>query len=511
LIMLLAISVVCLSLVVHPQWSKREHLRYPVATFAAALMGATDDEDGRPVFTRRLFWIGLGVILAIHIVNGMTTWGIWRFRIPLRFSFWPIAQTWPEVARVPRINQLLSVAIYPTAVAIGFMLSSQVSFSLGIGPPVLAVISGVLLSVGVDMSSDHVTGGLINYQLFGSYLALALLGIYTGRKYYGHVLAHAVTFRRRSDSNATAAWACRIGLLATAATVALLISLGLDWPLAVAMVGMTLMMFLVMARINAESGLFYCQPFWQPVTIFLGLFGLSALGPKMVAILAMLGAVLTIDPRECLMPFVVNALKMCESVKVRPSRVGVVSVVAVGVALAVALPVGLWANYNYGIFGRDRWAAEVVPEKTYGIVEKTVATMTEDQLAASVEMGSWERIKAMRPNRLLIRAAGVGFLLVLVGSALRLRYARFPLHPVLFLVWGTGPIGHFSHSFLLGWLIKSVVTRYGGGQAIYRRATWLMFGVIAGDLLGGLIWMAAGAVYSTVTGYDPPVYRTFPG
>ena len=80
----------------------------------------------------------------------------------------------------------------------------------------------------------------------------------------------------------------------------------------------------------------------------------------------------------------------------------------------------------------------------------------------------------------------------------------------MFLVWGTYPLGLFSHSFLLGWLIKSAVLKYGGGQPVYRKATDFMFGAVAGDLLGGVIFMAVGVLYYAVTGFAPPEYRIFP-
>ena len=102
-------------------------------------------------------------------------------------------------------------------------------------------------------------------------------------------------------------------------------------------------------------------------------------------------------------------------------------------------------------------------------------------------------------------------MLVLVVSALRLRFARFPLHPILFLVWGTGPLRQFCHSFLLGWMVKALLMQYGGGDRTYQQAKRFMFGVVAGDLLGGLIFMIAGAIYYAQTGYLPEEYRVFPG
>jgi len=82
---------------------------------------------------------------------------------------------------------------------------------------------------------------------------------------------------------------------------------------------------------------------------------------------------------------------------------------------------------------------------------------------------------------------------------------------VMFLVWRTYPIANFSHSFLLGWLIKAAVTKFGGGKA-YHRTVPLMIGVIAGDLLGGLIFNVHGVLHYFAVGAKlPSIYRIFPG
>jgi hypothetical protein len=48
------------------------------------------------------------------------------------------------------------------------------------------------------------------------------------------------------------------------------------------------------------------------------------------------------------------------------------------------------------------------------------------------------------------------------------------------------------------------VTKYGG-MGLYQRLKPLMFGLIAGDMLGGVTASAIGAAYYFATG-KPPVY-----
>ncbi|MBT7165827.1 MAG: hypothetical protein HN904_23810, partial [Victivallales bacterium] len=95
-------------------------------------------------------------------------------------------------------------------------------------------------------------------------------------------------------------------------------------------------------------------------------------------------------------------------------------------------------------------------------------------------------------------------------SAGRLRFAKWPLHPVLFLVW-SGYAGYMmAWSFLAGCFLKFVVCRYGGAQS-YQKVKPLMFGLIAGDMVAGLAVIVMGFVYYRYTGELPKTYWVLPG
>jgi hypothetical protein len=367
-----------------------------------------------------------------------------------------------------------------------------------------------LLLNGVDITSDWMTGGMMNWQLFGSYLGIAILLLYIGRRHYWQVLKQAIVFRRQQGVEGYAAWACRLLLLSVAGLVILLSCLGLDWPFALGGVLLMLLLFLVIARMNAESGLFFVQANWQPISVLIGLFGGYAMGPQAIVIIGLLTVILTLDPRECLMPFVVNGLKMCENTGVRPARVGGGAVVAFAIAMAVAVPVVFWANYNYSDPQKDAWAYQNMPKFTYDAAERIMQDLSSrNQLEQSLALGTWDRLMSTHPDPRFLWSAGVGLALALSFSLLRLRFTWWPLHPIIFLVWGTYPMANFSHSFLLGWFIKVLVTKFGGGRT-YRQVMGLMFGIIAGDMLGGLTFQIVGASYYAVMGLDPKSYMIFP-
>ncbi|HAU36922.1 MAG TPA: hypothetical protein DCX07_04310 [Phycisphaerales bacterium] len=515
LIVLMNVGVLCLALVVHRQWSAWERLRYPVADFATAL---TSQAGNGSLLRNRLFWFGLGTIFTIHLINGLHVWyPDHMVQIPLQVDMSQIAQKWPQFGRAPYCWNLLRPIFYPTVVAFAFFLASDVSFSLGVTQLLFVPLMAGLIVAGVNTRTDWMTGGTISSQLAGSYLGLGLILLYVGRRYYANALKAALTFRRQEGVESYAAWALRVFLLCAAGMVLWLVfRTSLPWPFAVLVVLSLFLMFLVMSRLIAETGLIYMQPSWQPLAVLIGLFGWEALGPQVVIVAGLICAVLTIDPREALMPFVANALKLGENTQVRPGRLGWVMAVVFLVGLAVAVPVVLGSNYARGYPLMDYWANNMVPRFTYNAVSNQMDQLRNaGLLEQSMNYTTWERVRAAWPlqaeQKSFLAWGGLGLLLVLVASYLRLRFTWWPIHPVLFLAWGTAPLARFSHSFLLGWLIKTFVTGLGGGKK-YRQLQPLMIGVIGGDLLGGLLWMAVGAAYYGVTGNIPTAnYMIFPG
>ncbi|MBS3733480.1 MAG: hypothetical protein KGY99_00955 [Phycisphaerae bacterium] len=512
LIVLTAVCVICLSLIVHSQWAYRERLRYPIALVASTMMAREPGRALGGIYRNRVFWLGLGAVFCLHVVNGLASlYPDKMIQIPLQFDFTQITQTWPKLGSAPKSSYLFKPQIYLTVVAFAFFLAADVSFSLGISHILFVLVGAALYVANVPIRESYMINDTQNYQLFGSYLGIGILLLYMGRRYYWDVLRGALTTRRKGDTGAGAVWACRILIVTMVVMTVILKALGLDLLMSLLVVFLILLMFLVMGRINAETGMFFIQPYWQPVGILIGLFGMAALGPNIVIIVALICTVLTVDPRESLMPFILNGLKMCDDKKLRPPRIAWASGAAYVLALAAAVIFVFWASYNLGGPKKDGWAFSSVPRLPLETTSKVVTDLEEkQQLEVAEGYNSWDRITNLNPKPEFLWAAGIGLALVAAAGLLRLRFTWWPLHPVLFLVWGTYPIAHFSHSFLLGWFIKAGVTHFGGGRA-HRKFAPLMVGVIAGDLLGGLLWMIHGAIhYARVEQLLDKPYMVFP-
>ena len=88
-------------------------------------------------------------------------------------------------------------------------------------------------------------------------------------------------------------------------------------------------------------------------------------------------------------------------------------------------------------------------------------------------------------NGIIAICAGTVFAFFL--GAMRLRFWWWPFHPIGYIAancWGM----HWNYMpFFIGWLVKSLVIRYGGLR-LYRATVPLAIGLIVGDLLNQGIW-----------------------
>jgi hypothetical protein len=300
-----------------------------------------------------------------------------------------------------------------------------------------------------------------------------------------------------------AAWGARVFLLGSALFAVQLTVVGLAWYLAALYTLGAVMIFTVISRVVSETGVFFIHAYHFPCVLLWGFLGAKALGPRAMLIMFMVTALLLIDPRESVMPFFVQALKLVDLNKVKVGKTACWGAVALLVGFAVAVPVTLYWHYDKGSGtvgdGWTRGVPRMAFDATVRAAEKLEA---QGNLKEAGKLSGWAWVRSLTPNKPCVLAFGISLGLVLSFAAARLRFPRWPFHPVMFLILGTFQSRTLAFSFLLGCLIKVLVTKYGGASG-YQRLKPLMIGVIAGDMLGGLTPMLIGAVYWLVTG-DPP-------
>jgi hypothetical protein len=509
----LALASLSLAFIVHPQWSKRELLPYPIARFL------TEASERNPKFRlpevarSRLFWLGAGLLFSLHLLNGLHAWFDWVPEIPRKYDFGALQEILPNVRRVAGSWGFFYPTFYPSVIAFSFFMATQVSFSLGISQILFFALGALMLSYGSQLETGNLEAKASNLMRFGSYLGVALMIGYTGRSYYANVWRGIWGGKRALGTPAYAPWAGRACLVSIAAAVLIVRSAGLSLGLSAAFIALELLVFVVVTRIVCETGAFFVQTAWSPVGVISALTGFQALGPSAYIVLALASVVLFVDQRELYMPFLSNALKLIDRDDgPSPTRGAPWFVAVVIVSMVLAGGVTLLLQYNHSVVQvGNSWGKDDLPTYAFdALSQATSASAAAGTLGSATATHGLASLGLLHPDRGAFAWAAFGLLLALGTAFARLRLPWWPIHPVAFLVWGTYPIFAFGPSFLVGWLVKWGVTSSTGARG-YRALRPLMVGVIAGELLAGLMWMIVGASYYFLTGRTPAAYTIFPG
>ena len=469
------LMMICLSALVRKQWADQERLAFPLVQFPLEVLRDTGRGPSAWFFGNRLVWLGAGLVLLVHVINGLHAYYPSMPGIPTSGSMDSVLVDRPWAAAVPvRFN------VYFSVIGFGYLLSSEVAAGFWFSMMLMKAQAVLLSLVGYEGTSAW--GGAIteigDREQMGALLMVAGMLLWSLRG------ALASAFRRipvasPSGDDGGEPLSYRFAALGLTAALGIafawLVSAGMTPVLAGLFLVFFLAICLVLTRIIAEAGLLMVQFSFRPVDYLLMLGGTTALGPANLTVCAFVDTVLTFDLRECLMPSVLNGFRMAEQSGVSTRKLSRVIGGVLVFALAVTIPVFLMTFYKLGALVVDRNGTLTgLPREFF------------TELASRLETPS--------------HPAGMEYLWLMVGAAavavtswLRLAFLWWPIHP-LGLVMGTSYATRYLwFSLFLGWLFRVVTVRYSGLRG-YIRFRPVFMGIIMGDVLGALLWDIVGLV-----------------
>lgn len=510
----LALATLCLALIVHRQWSRNELLSYPVARFVEEATD-TDTLSGLPrIATQKLFWIGFALIFAHHLWSGTAVWNPAIPRWIPRVDFSPLMSLFPHAREVSTARHgLFAFPLFPSVIAFAFFLDSRISLSLGLTNLIWVMFGSALIANGIPLEHSYIGAQKGNLLRIGGYIGFTAIIAYTGRRYYGEILLRTFGLGRDRDVPSYLIWAGRGFIIGLGLTIWGLYATGLNVWWAILFTLFSVMIFLVMARIVAESGFYFLQATWMPVAAITSIFGFEAVGPTHYILLILGSALMTGDPRTTLMPYLVNGLKLLDHSPKQKESLGKAGVALLTMILAsfiVAGAVTLYFQYNNGLNRHDPWAFQGLTRLLFSGFDQYISEFTaRGDLSAVTMATTGGRIGSITPEEGSLFWMLTGVVLVIGFALARLRLTWWPFHPVIFLVWGTMPIARFGGSFLIGWAIKQCIVTTMGAKG-FHTVKPLMIGIVAAELFSALFWSVVSLTYYLNTGLPPEPYRIFP-
>jgi len=488
-VILISFMMLGMLMLVHKQWIKNEKLSYPLATIAEMLIYKSDkNSPTTDLFKSKLFWGAFAFVMFIHMYNYTASW--WPqyiHAIPLQWGLDGINKIFPTMNKTGSWS-LFGVHLYFMIFGIAYFLSSALSLTVGLN----AILYFVFAAQVYFITGSPPTSAGVDVMRAGAYLAFAVMLLFLGRHFYGPVMMKALFIKRNDGKDKESVFAARMFLTSFVLLNFVLTRMGFDLFNALAFSIVSAMMFLVLTRIVCESGIPFIQGF-MPVAVLPKLFGGGLFGPSGLMLNGLLSGVFCFDVREILMPYMATGAKMGEDAGIKRWKFFTLIGVSIVIAFVLAFVFNIWEYYSYGVkfFWCQRYGWNIGTENAVNEITKLDLS---NQLKAATG-GLSERLSLISWNGELWSYFIGGFLAVVFFSFLRIRFLWWPIHGLLFCIWHNWPSDVIWSSFLFGWIVRTLVVKYGG-ERNYMKLKPLFVGLIFGEICAiGVIMLFAFAYY----------------
>lgn len=455
-------------------WVETERLVFPLAQLPLEVLRGADDHIFPPLFRNPLFWVGFVLPFALQMLRGLHHY----------YFFIPDVQTYFDQLYLFRRSVRFIVFVNFAIIGMAYFLGLQVSFSIWFFHLLGRCQTGIFNLIGYEIKGHNealtASSTALSHQGMGAMLALVVLMLWTCRAHLRRVFRAAWHPDHADDGRGeeilpyrAAAWlwlGCLIFVFGW------LVATGLP-PLstAVFLVG-AFVIFLAIARVIAQGGVGFTSSTMLPQPFTVYTLGTEAVSWKGLASLTMTYS-WAAEMRTTVMASAGNAVKLASGSRLQHVRLFWAMALAVLVGMIAATWTTLHVNYAHGGINLRQFG---VPSIAFRFLE--------DKLLNPI---GWEHIEP----RLLFMGVGAAMMALLIW--LQHHFLWWPLHYIGLPVGDSWVMGWAWFSVFLGWLAKGVIFRFTGTSG-YQTGKPLFLGFIAGQLMGGAVWMVVDAVLEEV-------------
>ncbi len=475
------VLMIGLGFMVLPQWLHHERLAFPLLRIYRAI--AERPEDGgrwSQLFTSRSFWIGCGAVFFLHSTNGLAIFTQGAFpAFPLQ---WDISYLFTDGIWMHAPGFLRGSRLYFLFIGLAYFMPNRYSFSIW-----FAIFGYGIFLMFARSYLPLFRPATIYDQTSGAFIAMSVWVIWLGRHTYGQLFLSAFGLKRDDSVDRDGKLAVRLFVLGALGMFIWFIWAGMGWVAAAALLFLAIVIMIMVARVVAETGITYI---WIiPLTAYriFGLFPSRWFDP---AIVFMQRAHYVIANRASAVSAAVMAMLALglhvnspTRHKVRLAWLGL-GVLVLGFLVCGAVHLHMGYHHYSSLDGVN------VPVAGRGAEMMGIEPIR--QLLSGRE-------RSFNAETFRIMVGGAIFATVLL--MLCARFPSWPLHPVgLLFVYSS--IGlRLVVSLFFGWLIKSLILRYGGNRA-YRAGIPFFLGIIFGEIFANAFWTLV-PVLQILFGADP--------
>jgi hypothetical protein len=466
----------CLVSLLRRQWVDRERLAFPTVALPLEMM-----EPGVPIFRKPLFWAGLLLPFTLDWTNTLATNAPDFPKLNLRSDIFDIGAQFTSSPMNAMGNT--PVSFYPFVIGLAYFIPVEVTFSSWF----FFLLTRVERVIGAALNIDAgITGSgkaafpFLGEQGAGAFLGLAIVSLWLSRSYVKEVF-QKVFGEVKDDADADEPLSYRAAMIGLVCAIVFMVGFciagGMQPILAIVLILLALCYMVAATRIRAETGnAWLFGPEVDVNHLMTKTFGTSLMTPADLTILAyMRPAIANFDMRCLPMPHHFEAMKMADSVG--GSRRRLFGALCIGSALGLVftwvIALILWHKFGAEA-GTDAWRTSM-GRQPFDTLNSLLRNPTQADPRG-------------------IGAIGFGFIFTAALMLLRGRFTWWPLHPVGYAMANTNTMTATWVPFLIAWLVKILLLRYGGA-GLYRKGIPFFLGLVAGDLLGGGTTTLFGAFF----------------
>jgi hypothetical protein len=327
--------------------------------------------------------------------------------------------------------------------------------------------AGTLEKIGISGQPSFII-----YQTTGGWFMLAVILAWTAREYIAFLFRQAFGKNQGAEDEPYSPRFMVFGwLLSFAGLLAWSAFAGINLLIALTFFGIFLLTSLVLTRVVIEAGFLFPQPPYYALQTMTGAMFGPALNAANLTKLSFIQPMIMVDTRTSLLPAWLHTMKMAEVLRLdrrHLRRLLNATIAALAVALAITVVTSVQVLYQQGGLQGYTWFSSAGPQATFTETANTIKTAPHVGFTNVLWMA-------------------FGALLVFAMVQCRSRFLWFPLHPLGYLMAPGYPITRLWFSFFVGWLIKTLVMKYGGSET-YVRVRPFMIGLIIGNIAAMLFW-----------------------
>ncbi len=455
------------------QWVDRERLAYPLAQIPLALV----EGSRRGFFTNPVAWIGMLIPVAFSLFTGLS-------------HYVPAIPSFSLQSTVPFLGGTLRLSANFLMIGFAYLIGSSVSLSLWAFYLIHVVQDRLLDVVGLG-SSQQVLGPWstpgVGQQMIGALSVMVCYQLWSARDHLRQVARKAFTGDLEVDDSgeilsyrvALAGLCVGLGVMSV-----WLWATGLPVIVVPLFIAVSMILFIGLARVVAETGMPAVVPAMIPAGFVLSAVGGANLGPT-----GLVAAAYSLPWAGDFLVFMsaplANGLRLATATSAGRR---------LGSALVLALAIGLTVSCGFLLYLAHRHGGVNLHPQYFKQFAAMPADLFARQLATPSEISisgwAWTSAGAIVMGLLFLARERLGW---------------WPLHPVGFPVSMGWVMDVVWFSVFLAWAAKMIVLR-SGGPGLYARSRPLFLGLALGQIVAGGLWLMVDCFTGTVGNRIPMLY-----